>query len=98
MLALVQLAPPPPSALVALWLPSVPEISAVMALELVICLALGYLGARKTGGDLVDWLAVTFLTSLVPVFGVLLAALLWWRPPRRLRAHPRPPADPPAAS
>jgi hypothetical protein len=86
----------PPSPVVGLWLPTVPQISAVMGLELVICLALGYLGARKTGGDLVDWLAVTFLTSLVPVLGVVLAALLWWRPPRRLRAHTQPSADPPA--
>lgn len=47
--------------------------------QLVICMLLGYFAARKTGGDLLDWLVVGFLAALVPLAGVLVMLALWWR-------------------
>jgi hypothetical protein len=47
--------------------------------QLICCLALGWLTARRTGGSLLNWLVVGFLTSIVPVLGVLvMAGLFVW--------------------
>jgi hypothetical protein len=47
--------------------------------QLVVCLALGYLAARKSGGDLLHWLVVAFFVSLLPLAGVVLMVILWRR-------------------
>jgi hypothetical protein len=47
--------------------------------QLVICMLFGYLAARKTAGDLLNWLIVAFLAALVPLAGVLIMIGLWWR-------------------
>jgi hypothetical protein len=47
--------------------------------QLVICMLFGYLAARKTAGDLLNWLIVAFLAALVPIAGVLIMVGLWWR-------------------
>jgi len=64
--------------------------------QLVLCLWLGYLTARRRGAfpaawrratrsdwrRLIDWLTGAFLASLFPVAGVLLLLWLWWRSPQ----------------
>jgi hypothetical protein len=47
--------------------------------QFLICLYLGYLCAKKTGGDLLDWLVAAFLASLIPIGGVLVMLAVWWR-------------------
>jgi hypothetical protein len=47
--------------------------------QMVICMALGYLAARKTAGDLLNWLLIGFFAALVPIAGVLIMLALWWR-------------------
>jgi hypothetical protein len=47
--------------------------------QLVICMVLGYLAARKTSGDLLNWLIAGFCAALVPLAGVLIMLGLWWR-------------------
>ncbi len=47
--------------------------------QMVICMVLGYFAARRTAGDLLDWLLVGFLAALVPLVGVLIMLGLWWR-------------------
>jgi hypothetical protein len=47
--------------------------------QMVICLLLGYLAARKTAGDLLNWLVAGFLASLVPLVGILIMLGVWWR-------------------
>ena len=47
--------------------------------QLLICLGLGYLSAKKTGGDLVNWLVAAFLASLIPIGGVVVMLAVWWR-------------------
>lgn len=47
--------------------------------QMIICLYLGYLCARKTGGDVLDWLVAAFVASLVPLAGVLIMFAVWWR-------------------
>jgi len=47
--------------------------------QMIICLWLGYLSARKCDGDLLNWLVAAFCASLVPLAGVLIMAGIWWR-------------------
>jgi hypothetical protein len=47
--------------------------------QLVICMLLGYFAARKTAGDLLNWLVVGFFAALVPLAGILIMLGLWWR-------------------
>ena len=47
--------------------------------QMVICFYLGYLTARKTSGDLLNWLIAAFFASLVPLAGILIMLGLWWR-------------------
>jgi uncharacterized membrane protein len=47
--------------------------------QMVICMLLGYFAARKTAGDLLNWLVVGFLAALVPLAGILIMFGLWWR-------------------
>jgi hypothetical protein len=64
--------------------------------QMVICLYLGYLCARKTGGDLLNWLVAAFVASLVPLAGVLIMLAVWWRTGPVRPAHQRtdePPGD-----
>ncbi|HEY5387588.1 MAG TPA: hypothetical protein VIL79_06765 [Thermoleophilia bacterium] len=64
--------------------------------QLVICVLLGYLAARKTGGDLLNWLVIGFLAALVPLAGVVVMLALWWRAgaavPGNATDHEEPPA------
>jgi hypothetical protein len=46
--------------------------------QLVICMLLGYFAARKTAGDLLNWLVVGFFAALVPLAGILIMLGLWW--------------------
>ena len=47
--------------------------------QLLLCLWFGYAAARRSGGDLVYWLAAAFCAALFPVAGVLVMLGLWWR-------------------
>ena len=47
--------------------------------QMLICLYLGYLCARKTGGDVLNWLVAAFVASLIPLAGVLIMLAVWWR-------------------
>ena len=47
--------------------------------QLVICMVLGFFTARKTAGDLLNWLIVAFFAALVPLAGILVMLGLWWR-------------------
>lgn len=53
--------------------------------QLVLCLLLGYLAARKTAGSVLNWLIGAFFASLLPIVGVAIMAVVWWRagPPAR---------------
>ncbi len=64
--------------------------------QMVICVLLGYLAARKTAGDLLNWLIVAFFAALVPLAGVLVMLGLWWRAGAALPAGPPQDAEPPA--
>ncbi|MGO8683526.1 MAG: hypothetical protein ACLQUT_02945 [Thermoleophilia bacterium] len=54
----------------------------LLGLQLIVCLVLGYLVARKTGRGLTESLAAGFLAAVVPVVGyaVMLAAYRWLPP------------------
>lgn len=55
----------------------------VSAVQLPLCLYLGYRVARKTGRSLLNWLFVGFLASIVPIVGVILMVVsALWYPPR----------------
>jgi hypothetical protein len=60
--------------------------------QMVICLLLGYLAARKSAGDLLTWLLVAFAAALLPLVGVVIMLALWWR------AGTAPPAGAPGAA
>lgn len=47
--------------------------------QLVICMLLAFFTARKTAGDLLDWLVVGFFAALVPLAGIPIMLGLWWR-------------------
>jgi hypothetical protein len=47
--------------------------------QMVICMLLGYFAARRTGGDLLNWLMAGFFAALVPLAGVFVMLGLWWR-------------------
>lgn len=47
--------------------------------QMVICLYLGYLAAKKTHGDLLNWLVAAFGASLIPLGGVIVMLAVWWR-------------------
>jgi len=68
----------------------------LLGLQLIVCLALGYLVSRKTGRALFECLAAAFLAAVVPVVGyaVMFAAYIWLPPLPATNAH-RPPKDPP---
>jgi hypothetical protein len=68
----------------------------VMGPQLVVCMLLGYLAARKTAGDLLNWLVVGFLAALVPLAGVLIMLGLWWRAGTSLPQGEPEKAEPPA--
>lgn len=50
--------------------------------QLVVCLALGYLTAKRRGGDRLHWLAAAFLAALIPIAGVFVMLWFWWRSPK----------------
>ena len=64
--------------------------------QLVICMLLGYLAARKTAGDLLNWLIIAFFAALIPLAGILVMLGLWWRAgaamPESAPANREPPA------
>ncbi|MGE5228721.1 MAG: hypothetical protein ACM3MJ_03265 [Deltaproteobacteria bacterium] len=43
--------------------------------QLVICMWLAWSACRRSDGDLLDWLVVGFLWSLLPFVGVI---AMWW--------------------
>jgi hypothetical protein len=60
----------------AIWL-------SAFAVQLVLCLYLGYRVAKKTERSLLNWLFVGFLAAIPPVVGpVLMIACVLWYPPR----------------
>lgn len=44
--------------------------------QLVICLVLGYVAARRSGGSLLHWLVGGFLAAIVPLVGVIVMLAL----------------------
>jgi len=63
--------------------------------QLVICMGLAYLAARKTSGDVLNWLIVGFFAAVVPLAGVLVMCGLWWRAGAALPASTPRDGDPP---
>jgi hypothetical protein len=59
--------------------------------QLAICLSLGYLSARKSGGSMLNWLVAAFLVALLPLAGVVIMILAWLREVRRVARAPREP-------
>ena len=51
--------------------------------QFFLCLLFAYLAARRTRGDLLNWMAGGFLWSLVPFAGVVAMWWLWFRAGRR---------------
>ena len=64
--------------------------------QMVICMLFGYFAARKTAGDLLNWLVVGFLAALVPLAGILIMLGLWWRAGATLPQSTPGKAEPPA--
>jgi len=64
--------------------------------QLVICMLLGAFAARKTAGDLLDWLIIAFFASLVPLAGILVMFGLWWRAGAAMPQGAPDDAEPPA--
>ena len=64
--------------------------------QLVICMVLGFFTARKTAGDLLNWLIVAFFAALVPLAGILVMLGLWWRAGAATASSVPPQEDPPA--
>ena len=64
--------------------------------QMVICMLLGYFAARRTAGDLLNWLMVGFLAALIPLAGVLVMFGLWWRAGATLPAGAPADGEPPA--
>lgn len=64
--------------------------------QLVICMLLGYFAARKTGGDLLNWLVTGFFAALVPLAGLLIMFGLWWRTGTPMPAGAAENREPPA--
>ena len=64
--------------------------------QMVICMLLGYFAARKTAGDLLNWLVVGFFAALVPLAGILIMLGLWWRAGAALPESAAGDAEPPA--
>lgn len=53
--------------------------------QLLICLACGYLVARRRHADPIRWLVIGFVASVAPILGaVAMLALLWHQYRRRL--------------
>jgi len=64
--------------------------------QLVICMLLGAFAARKTTGDLLNWLIIAFFAALVPLAGILVMFGLWWRAGAALPQDTPENAEPPA--
>jgi hypothetical protein len=70
--------------------------------QLVVCLILGYLTAKRSAGSMLDWLAGAFFAAMLPLVGVAVMLVLWWRAGpagRETAAEPDTPAqtvEPPA--
>ena len=47
--------------------------------QLVVCLLLGYLAARRSAGSVLNWLVGAFFAALLPLVGVAVMLVLWWR-------------------
>jgi len=56
--------------------------------QLVVCLLLGYLSARRCAGDLLNWLVGAFVAAMVPLVGVVVMILLWRRAGRAAAGMP----------
>ncbi len=54
--------------------------------QLLICMALAYYAAKRSGGNLLNWLATGFLAAVVPVAGVIAMGLLFHRASRLARS------------
>lgn len=61
------------------WLSQVAWYFYALGPQLVCCLALGWWAARRTHGNLVNWLTVAFLASIIPLVGVIVMAVLLHR-------------------
>jgi hypothetical protein len=55
--------------------------------QLIICLGLAYYAARRSGGDLLKWMAGGFLAAVVPIFGIVVMAVLFYRSSRPARSQ-----------
>lgn len=44
--------------------------------QLVICMVLGYVAARRSGGSMLNWLTGAFLAAVVPLVGVVVMLVL----------------------
>ena len=47
--------------------------------QLVLCMGFAYFTCRRRGGRMLDWLIGGFAAALLPIVGVVLMAVLWWR-------------------
>lgn len=55
--------------------------------QLVICLALAYSAARRSGGDLLKWMTGGLLAAVIPIIGVVVMAALYLRASRLARSR-----------
>jgi len=47
--------------------------------QLAVCLLLGCLTARRSSGSLLNWLVVAFFAAMLPLVGVVVMLVFWWR-------------------
>ena len=46
--------------------------------QLVVCLLLGFLAARRCAGSMLNWLGGAFFAAMLPLVGVAIMVVLWW--------------------
>ena len=46
--------------------------------QLVVCLLLGFLAARRCAGSMLNWLGGAFFAAMLPLVGVAIMLVLWW--------------------
>ena len=56
--------------------------------QFVICLWFAWSACRRTHGDLLDWMAIGFLWSLLPFAGCIVMWWLWRRASQRAAGAP----------
>jgi hypothetical protein len=47
--------------------------------QFLVCMLFGFLAARRSSGDLLNWLIGAFFAAMLPLVGVVIMVVLWQR-------------------